>query len=235
MSIYNNPSSPLPIEQIKAILFDLDGTLLDTDSLAVARIARRLRPIFGHRAHSISRKLLMKAETPGNALVTLLDIFGLDERMVSLTDKLRRKRGVYPAHQFQLIPGVENLFLPLHNAGYKLGIVTTRSRYHIDHFLKQYPQISTFIAATCGLQDTRRLKPHPSPILLASRKLEVPIEYCLMVGDTVVDVKSARRAGCWSIAVLCGFGERKELEKAGAHAILKSTADLIQFLNDYAD
>jgi phosphoglycolate phosphatase len=48
-----------------------------------------------------------------------------------------------------------------------------------------------------------------------------------MVGDTAVDVKSARRAGAWSVAVLCGFGERKELERAGAHLILDSTADLL--------
>jgi phosphoglycolate phosphatase len=47
-----------------------------------------------------------------------------------------------------------------------------------------------------------------------------------MVGDTTVDVKAARRAGAWSAAVLCGFGERQELERAGAHVVLNSTADL---------
>ncbi len=47
-----------------------------------------------------------------------------------------------------------------------------------------------------------------------------------MVGDTTVDVRSARRAGSWSVAVLCGFGERDELERAGAHLILENTTDL---------
>ena len=47
-----------------------------------------------------------------------------------------------------------------------------------------------------------------------------------MVGDTTVDIKSARRAGAWSIGVLCGFGEQAELERAGAHMILPATAEL---------
>jgi phosphoglycolate phosphatase-like HAD superfamily hydrolase len=51
-----------------------------------------------------------------------------------------------------------------------------------------------------------------------------------MVGDTTVDVKSARRAGAWAVAVLCGFGERRELKRAGAHVILEHTAHLSSLL-----
>ncbi|MCZ7672946.1 MAG: HAD hydrolase-like protein [Chloroflexi bacterium] len=47
-----------------------------------------------------------------------------------------------------------------------------------------------------------------------------------MVGDTTVDVQAARRAGAWSIGVLCGFGEQTELKTAGAHLILNSTAEV---------
>jgi phosphoglycolate phosphatase-like HAD superfamily hydrolase len=51
-----------------------------------------------------------------------------------------------------------------------------------------------------------------------------------MVGDTTVDVRAARRAGTWSAAVLCGFGQKDELKRAGAHIILENTADLADFL-----
>jgi phosphoglycolate phosphatase-like HAD superfamily hydrolase len=51
-----------------------------------------------------------------------------------------------------------------------------------------------------------------------------------MVGDTTADVKSAKRAGAWSAAVLCGFGERHELESCGADIILDSTAELAEYL-----
>jgi HAD superfamily hydrolase (TIGR01662 family) len=219
-------SQLIPIDQIKAVLFDLDGTLLDTDHQAVDRLAERLRPYLGRRASPTARWLIMKAETPGNALITMLDFFHLDEPLMAFTDKLRQRRGIYPAHQFQLIPNVEEMILELNATGYLLGIVTTRSRYHIERFLERFPRISRAIKATCGLQDTRRLKPHPAPVKLAAQRLGVAAEQCLMVGDTTVDVRSARRAGSWSAAVLCGFGELGELKKAGAHVILSSTADL---------
>jgi phosphoglycolate phosphatase-like HAD superfamily hydrolase len=218
------------VDRLKAILFDLDGTLIDTDDQAVDGLAARLRPLLGRRAHSVARWLLMKAESPGNALVTMLDFLGIDERAMAFTDWLRRRRGVYPATQFELIDGVEEMLVNLRLNGLKLGIVTTRSRYHVDRFLKQFPQIASVIDVTCGLQDTRRLKPHPEPVLLAAKRLEVPPQLCLMVGDTSVDVKAARRAGVWSAAVLCGFGVRNELERAGAHVILDSTADLSHYL-----
>jgi N-acetyl-D-muramate 6-phosphate phosphatase len=48
-----------------------------------------------------------------------------------------------------------------------------------------------------------------------------------MVGDTTVDILSARRAGAWAIGVLCGFGEERELWRAGAHMVLHTTADLL--------
>jgi phosphoglycolate phosphatase len=219
-------SESIPFSQIEAIFFDLDGTLIDTDDDAVANMGKRLRPLLGDRANRFARWFTMKAETPGNALITLLDMLHLDEPLMGLTDKLRRWRGTYPAHEFQLIPGVDILLLSLQSR-YKVALVTTRSRYHIDAFLRQFPTETAVVGATCGLQDTRRLKPHPAPVRLAAKRLGVSVEKCVMVGDTAVDVKSARRAGAWSVAVLCGFGERKELERAGAHLILDSTADLL--------
>jgi phosphoglycolate phosphatase len=213
------------LENIEAILFDLDGTLVETDDMAVIRLARRIRPFLRHRSEWLARWLLMKAETPGNLFISGLDVLGLDERVMGLTDRLRRRRGVYPAYDFHLVSGVEKLIEGLKDR-YKIGLVTSRSRYHIDQFMSMFPDIAPAFTTTCGLLDTRRLKPHPAPIRLAAERLKVPIANCVMVGDTTVDVKAARRAGAWSAAVLCGFGERQELERAGAHVVLNSTADL---------
>lgn len=212
-------------QNIEAILFDLDGTLVETDDMAVIRLAQRIKPFLRHRSEWLARWLLMKAETPGNLFITGLDALGLDERMMGLTDRLRRRRGVYPAYEFHLVEGVEKLIESL-KSRYQIALVTSRSRYHIDQFLSQFPNIAPAFAVTCGLQDTHRLKPHPAPLQLAAERLKVPLANCVMVGDTIVDVRAARRAGAWSAAVLCGFGERRELEKAGAHVVLDSTADL---------
>jgi phosphoglycolate phosphatase len=197
--------------------------------MAVIRLARRIKPFLRHRSEWLARWLLMKAETPGNLFITGLDVLGLDERVMGLTDRLRRRRGVYPAYDFYLVNGVEKMIESLKNR-YKIGLVTSRSRYHIDQFMSMFPDIAPAFTTTCGLQDTRRLKPHPAPIRLAAERLKVPIENCVMVGDTAVDVRAARRAGAWSAAVLCGFGERRELERAGAHVVVNSTADLQSLL-----
>ncbi|MBK8987215.1 MAG: HAD family hydrolase [Chloroflexi bacterium] len=219
----------VPFNQIQAVLFDLDGTLIETDDLAVAQVERWLRPLFAHRAPHIARWLMMKAETPGNALITLLDWLHLDLPLMGFTDRLRRRRGVYPAPEFVLIDGVDEMLLALAQR-YPLALVTTRSRYHIDQFLLRFPQLADVFTTTCGLQDTRRLKPHPEPVYLAAARLGVPVTNCLMVGDTTADVLAARRAGAWSAAVLCGFGERGELSRAGAHVIFPSTADATPWL-----
>jgi phosphoglycolate phosphatase len=215
----------LPAQEIKAILFDLDGTLLDTDQQAVVRIAHYLRPFVREREEVLARWLLMRAETPGNLFMALIDSLHLDQTLLGMSDRLRRWRGVYPAHEFHLINGVAEALICL-GQHYRLGVVTTRSRYHIDQFLARFSSIGPLIAVSCGMQDTRRFKPHPAPVLLAAQRLGLAAGECLMVGDTTVDVRAARRAGAWSAGVLSGFGERGELERAGAHVILDSVADL---------
>jgi phosphoglycolate phosphatase-like HAD superfamily hydrolase len=110
-----------------------------------------------------------------------------------------------------------------------LAVVTTRGVGDTEAFLEQHnlrPIFETLVTR----ESTWRLKPHPAPIRHAARQLGVPVESCVMVGDTTVDVKSARRAGAWAVAVLCGFGEREELERAGAHVVLEHTSHLSSLL-----
>jgi phosphoglycolate phosphatase len=108
---------------------------------------------------------------------------------------------------------------------YRLAIVTTRQAHDARAFLRQHGLEDAFEAVVTS-ETTWRLKPHPAPVVAAARQLGVPAERCVMVGDTTVDVKAGRRAGAWAVGVLCGFGERRELERAGAHLILETTPQL---------
>lgn len=211
-------------------MFDMDGTLIDTDDAAVEKMARWLRPFLGERGQRLARWLVMKFESPTNALITLADALHLDEPLKRFTIWRQSRRKDPFIANFELIPGVLEMLhaIPEH---YRLGIVTTRSRHQIEGFLAQFPDIAPRFEVTCGSQDTRRLKPHPSPIQEAARRLNLPESACLMVGDTTVDMHSARRAKAWRIGVLCGFGQEGELHRAGAQMILPSTADLAQFFS----
>lgn len=223
----------LPTDGIEAVLFDLDGTLMDTDDQAVERLGRRLRHLGLRDPQRAARWLVMAAETPLNALMTLLDLVGLDRPLSRLSRQLCRWRGVSTSPEFRIIPGVPQMLACL-KEHYRLAIVTTRPRCDALAFLGQYGLDGSFEVLVTS-ESTFRLKPHPAPIRQAIEALGLPPERCLMVGDTTVDMRSARRAGVWALGVLCGFGERRELERAGAHAILESTADLASLLLDERD
>jgi len=223
----------LDTAKVEAILFDLDGTLMDTDDQAVDKLERRLQRLHWPNSRRAARRLIMASETPGNALMTLIDVVGLDGPLMGFTDRLRRWRGLHTRPDFRIIAGVKEMLAAL-KGRYRLAVVSTRSRSEAQAFLDQHGLHGVFELLVTR-ESTWRLKPHPAPVLHAAQRLGVPVERCIMVGDTTVDVRSARRAGAWAVAALCGFGERRELERAGAHVILEHTAHLASALGPPAD
>ena len=93
-------------------------------------------------------------------------------------------------------------------------------------------ELSNLFSAIATSQTCRHTKPYPDPILWVARQMGVAPENCLMVGDTVMDIKAGRAAGAQTAGVLCGFGTRQELEKARANIIVRTTADLNEYLLD---
>jgi len=215
-------------DTVEAVLFDLDGTLMDTDDQAVERLVRWLQRLHWPHPNRAARRLIMASETPGNALMTLVDVLGLDAPLMTFADRLRRWRGLHAPANFHIVADAEDMLAAL-NDRYRLAVVTTRGMAEAEAFLNQYDLRDVFDVLVTR-ESTWRLKPHPAPIRHAARLLGVPTDRCVMVGDTTVDVKAARRAGAWAVAVLCGFGEREELERAGAHVILEHTAHLSSLL-----
>jgi phosphoglycolate phosphatase-like HAD superfamily hydrolase len=218
-------------KEIDAILFDLDGTLIDTDDQAIRFLTRLMMPLARFLPvvpDVVARRLLMRAETPGNRLVALFDRVGLDDNVFAIGDTLRSWRGLHPRPNLPLIDGAGHILNAL-SAHYRLGIVTTRGRRDADAFLIQH-NLAALFDVVVTRESTPRLKPHPAPVQMAARTLGVSLDRCLMVGDTIPDVLSARAAGTWMVATLSGFGEQDELERAGAHAIIQSVAHLGQIL-----
>jgi predicted PurR-regulated permease PerM/phosphoglycolate phosphatase-like HAD superfamily hydrolase len=218
--------------EIDAIFFDLDGTLVETDDEAVDTLSRRLQPVrwlFPRRdATRAARRILMSIEGPATSLLTFLDRIGLDDGVLDVGDRLRSMRGLVTPLNFRPVDGVGEMLSDLSHR-YHLGIVTTRSRIHAQAFLQQQ-ELTDLVEVIVGREDTWRIKPHPSPVLHAADQLDVPVERCLMVGDTTSDIYAARSAGARSAGVLCGFGEKDELERAGADLILDTTSELRKWM-----
>jgi HAD superfamily hydrolase (TIGR01549 family) len=218
--------------EIDAVLFDLDGTLIETDDEAVRSLARRLQRIKwllpSRDPEGAARRLLMAGEGPATRVLAVLDRVGLDDNALGLADRLRRMRGLHDPLHFRPVDGTAEMLREL-SRRYYLGIVTTRSHHEAQAFLRQQ-ELTDLIQVVTGRDDTWRIKPHPSPVRHTAEQLGVSVERCLFVGDSTVDIEAARAAGARSVGVLCGFGDREELERAGADLILKCTSDLTDWM-----
>lgn len=214
----------LAVEKIQAILFDIDGTLSDTDDRMVQQVCNILSPFFRptDRKKAIARWMVMTAESPGNLIYNLADRFSLDGFLIRHMRRISKNKP-HKLKQYWLIGGVKDMLDAL--AHYPLGIVSARDAGTAQAFLDQF-SLNHYFEVVVTSQTCEFTKPFPDPLLYAARKLNIPPEMCLMVGDTTVDIKAAKSAGMQAVGVLCGFGREKELRRAGADLILPSTADL---------
>jgi len=216
----------LDISRIKGICFDIDGTLSDTDDLVVEKVARVLAPLqwFSRRLDRVrmARKMVMALETPGTVLYSIPDRLNLDDELAWLMEKF--SRWARKKSRFLLMTGVRELLTQL-DGRFPMVIVTARDHHGAEAFLSQHGLRAFFMDVISG-QTCEHTKPYPDPILHGAKLMGVTPGEVLMVGDTVVDIISARRAGAQSVGVLCGFGEADELRRAGANLILPTTSNL---------
>lgn len=217
-------------QPVAAVLFDLDGTLVETDDHAVERLARWLGPVrsflpAGDTTRA-ARRLIMHNHDFLNRWLVLLDQLGLDRSIISLATRLGLLDDRSNGASLTPVAGTVELVTRL-SERYKLAIVSTRAEADLRAYLAQQGLNACF-QAIVGSDSTRRIKPHPEPVLRALSLLNVSADRAVMVGDTTVDVAAAHAAGVLAIAVLCGFGEPRDF--TGADVVLESTADLANLL-----
>lgn len=218
---------PLKVLNIKALCFDVDGTLSDTDDLYTRKFAQYLPKFIFKKPDATARRFVMWIEAPGNALLGLADTLHLDAPMVALLNILSRRRRHTPK-DFLLIQGVDEMLKQLHGK-YPMAVVSARDEKGTLAFLEKFDLVKYFDVIVTGLS-AKHTKPYPDPVLLAAQKMNVAPENCLMIGDTTVDIRAGKSAGAQTVGVLCGFGEEPELRKMGADEILEDTTQLLDLL-----
>jgi HAD superfamily hydrolase (TIGR01549 family) len=213
---------PLDPGRVRALCFDVDGTLSDTDDYYVNKLLGFFRRIpFTHNPERVARRFVMWSESPGNALLGLTDTIGLDGPIIRLIDFMYRHRK-HKARQYLIIPGVREMLERL-KGRYPMAVVSARDEDSTMAFLEQFDLVKYFDVIVTALS-AEHTKPYPDPIRLAVQKMGVPPEICLMTGDTTVDIRAGKSA------VLCGFGEEPELRRKSPDLILGSTAEIAKVL-----
>lgn len=225
------PSGRLAGRAIAALLFDLDGTLVETDDRSVERLAGRLRPLRrvlpSRDATRAARRVIMRTHDFFNRWLVLLDHLRLDQAILGMARRLGLLEGRSDAASLRPVAGTIDLVTAL-SPHYKLAIVSTRVEADLRAYLDHHG-LGGHILAVIGSDSAARIKPHPEPLLKALELLGVPASDAAMVGDTVVDMEAARAAGVAAVGVLCGFGEPGDFDQADL--VLESTADLREWLS----
>ena len=213
------------------MLFDIDGTLSDSDDEMVASIFARLAwliPLFKEESlHRWARHWVGMLQKPVNSLLAFLDHIGVDSHLARFLDKRAHKK-VTRAEDFPMIPGVRPMLNALKER-YPFAVVSARNGVTVQKFLKKNG-LEHYFDIVVSSQTCEKTKPFADPLLYAARELRVPIENCLMIGDTLTDTRAALAAGAQSLSVLCGFGTEKELQNSGTHHILETTSLLATLL-----
>lgn len=218
----------LDSQRIQALCFDVDGTLRDTDDQYVLRLTKfftRLRWMRPRKDPALTaRRIVMTFDTPLNAVYTMLDWAGLDATVIGLLEQMNKLQLRKPKASLPLIPGVREALESL-SLKYPMAVVSARGAHGTQEFL-EYHDLTGFFQCVASGQTTRHTKPWPDPILWSAEQMGVPPESCLMIGDTTVDIRAGLAANCQTVGVLSGFGDARELTRAGANLLLDSVAQL---------
>ena len=181
----------------RAVLFDLDGTLLDSADLIVTSFVETCRALLGR---TLDREETLRSWSwPVRAKFHALAPDRADELTA---DYLRRYLEMHD-NRLRLFPGVPSVLEELQARGYLLGIVTSKRRATADAAVRAFG-LDRWCRAIVVDEDVRRHKPDPEPVTLGAQRLGVAAADVLMVGDSVEDMAAGRGAGAGTGAALWG-------------------------------
>ncbi len=179
----------------RAILFDLDGTLLDSAALIVTAFQETCRT---HLDREVDRATVLNGWS--QTIRQRFSAIAPDRADALVQDYLARYLTLHDS-LIRMFPGIPEVLEALHRRGYALGIVTSKRRVTTQAAVRAF-HLDRWCTTVVVDEDVSRPKPDPEPVRTAALRLGVEPRDALMVGDTPVDVTAGRRAGAGTAAAL---------------------------------
>ncbi len=223
------------LKSTQTVLFDLDGTLIDTTALilrcfdhswssvcGITHARESLLDTFGIPLREAMSRLLARSDQSTAA--------DRDEIIDRLVDEYRSFN--FANHDLLAAPfeGARDVVFELQQRGYQVGVVTSKGREIALRGLKLC-EVESLLSAAIFLEDTTRHKPDPQPIFAALEILNTHPQRAAYVGDSRHDIEAGRRAGVRTVAALWGPATRAELEQARPDHLASSFRDLLEIFD----
>ena len=211
--------------RFRVVLFDLDGTLIDSGPIILASMQHATRTVLGR-------------EIAYEELAATVGGQGLVSQMRALDpDRVEELVEVYKEHNDPLHETLEAFddfldVLPrLRDEGRRLGIVTAKRHRTVRLALDRFPELAEQFEVVVGYEDTERHKPEPDPVLFALERLGAAPAEAAYVGDSPFDIQAAKAAGTFAVAVAWGgiHADERLLEEE-PDAFVRKPAELLDVL-----
>ena len=209
----------------KAVIFDVDGTLIDSVDLH----ARAWQDAFRDFGHEIAFEDVRWQIGKGGD--QLLPVFLTEEEMNEVGEKLEEHRGRILKERYLSritpFPGVRELLERLRADGVQIALASSAKADELEKY-KELAGIADLVDVETTSDDAERSKPHPDIFQAALRRLDgLQLGDVLVVGDTPYDAEAAGKAGLRTVGLLCGGFPEQSLRDAGCVAVYASPADLL--------
>ncbi|BAF70712.1 HAD family hydrolase [Nitratiruptor sp. SB155-2] len=197
------------------ILFDLDGTLIDSTEAILESFHHALR-----RCSNVQVEDEDIVKLIGHPLDFMFAHIGVKSGIEQCVAAYKEHYHSIFTKKTKLLPDAKEAILQAHSFA-NLAIVTTKTGKYSKELMAFFG-LENYFSCIIGREDVIHPKPHPEPLIKAIKKIDALKEYTWMVGDTCLDMDAAKRAGISCVGVTCGYATDRQLQRCSTH--IASTA-----------
>lgn len=214
---------------VRAVLFDLDGTLIDS-APDLAGAGNDMREARGLPRLPLEHFRPMVGSGARGMLARALDVQPGHPEFEPLRDEFLQRYEARMTRETRLFSAMRPVLDRLQRERRPWGIVTNKATRFSEPLVRALGLLDEAATLVCG-DTTPHAKPHPAPLLEAARRLGLDADQCVYVGDDLRDVQAGRAAGMLTVAAAWGYlGEGEAIEAWGAHHVIESPDALLKLL-----